>query len=228
MRREENGVYVYAGKREFNRNDESKRTARILDILKTAYPNYGTRLRFANHFQLLVAVVLSAQSTDRQVNQVTADLFARYSTPAEIARLPLPVLEDAIRGVGLFRNKARHIKALSAMLMEKHNGRVPSTFEELMALPGVGRKSANVILALAFDLPGLGVDTHVHRVSNRLGLVEAKQTHHTEKVLKETIPPHRWKEAHQLLITHGRTICKARHPLCPDCPLTGLCPKIIT
>ncbi|MGI6436111.1 MAG: endonuclease III [Syntrophomonadaceae bacterium] len=204
-----------------------KRVTKILNILKEAYPQAGTRLHFGTPFQLLVAVVLSAQSTDEQVNQVTAVLFSQYSTPEQLAAMPLPVLEELIKGVGLFRNKAKHIKALSEILVKRHNGEVPSSFEELLALPGVGRKSANVVLAVGFGLPGLGVDTHVHRVSNRLGLVKAKQAHHTEAALKELIPRNRWSEAHHLLISHGRAICKARRPLCSDCPLESLCPKII-
>ncbi len=206
---------------------DRNRTGIILDILKKTYPNVGTQLRYKSTFQLLIAVVLSAQSTDRQVNQVTAKLFQKYPTPRQLAQLPLPVLEDHIRGVGLFRNKAKHIKALTQILIEEHKGQVPATFEELLALPGVGRKSANVVLALGFGLPGLGVDTHVQRVSNRLGLVNTKQAYQTEMGLKKLVPMERWNEAHQLLVTHGRAICKARKPLCFECPLEGQCPKII-
>jgi endonuclease-3 len=200
---------------------------KILDILQEAYPEAGTRLHFSTVFELLVAVVLSAQSTDEQVNLVTEKLFHRYSTPQQIAALSVEELEKIIKEVGLFRNKARHIKALSEMLAEKYHGQVPATFEELVKLPGVGRKSANVVMAVGFGLPGLGVDTHVHRVSNRLGLVDAKQPHQTEAGLKAQIPRRRWGKAHHLLISHGRAVCKARSPQCNSCPLEPLCPKNI-
>jgi len=204
-----------------------KRVQKILDILREAYPQAGTRLKYQNPFQLLIAVVLSAQSTDEQVNQVTSDLFSKYSTPQEMAAVPLEELQELIKGVGLFRNKARHIKELSAILVEKYGGEVPREFNELIKLPGVGRKSANVVMAVGFGLPGLGVDTHVHRVSNRLGLVDAKQPHKTEAGLKALIPRKRWGEAHHLLISHGRAICKARSPQCGSCPLEEICPKNI-
>jgi endonuclease-3 len=204
-----------------------KRTQKILDILQDAYPQAGTRLNFQSPFQLLVAVVLSAQSTDEQVNQVTKRLFSQYSTPQGMAYLPMEELQELIKGVGLFRNKARHIKALSEILIEKYGGEVPHTFEELIELPGVGRKSANVVMAVGFGLPGLGVDTHVHRVSNRLGLVDAKQPHQTEAGLKAQIPRQRWGQAHHLLISHGRAVCKARSPQCSFCPLESMCPKNI-
>ncbi len=206
-----------------NRNKAKK----ILDILQETYPEAGTRLSFQSPFQLLVAVVLSAQSTDEQVNQVTAKLFSKYSTPQEMAALSLEELQEFIRGVGLFRNKARHIKALSEMLLERYGGEVPRRFEELIKLPGVGRKSANVVLAVGFGMPGLGVDTHVHRVSNRLGLVDAKQTHQTEAALKAQIPRKRWGQAHHLLISHGRAVCKARSPQCSSCLLESICSKNI-
>lgn len=198
-----------------------------MDILEEAYPEAGTRLHFGSVYELLLAVVLSAQSTDEQVNQVTQKLFQKYSTPEQIAALPVEQLEQHIKGVGLFRNKARHIKALSQILAERYGGEVPHSFEELVNLPGVGRKSANVVMAVGFDLPGLGVDTHVHRVSNRLGLVDAKQSHHTEAGLKAQIPRKRWGKAHHLLISHGRTICKARAPQCASCPVESLCAKNI-
>lgn len=200
---------------------------KILDILEESYPEAGTRLHFGSVFELLVAVVLSAQSTDEQVNQVTERLFNKYSTPEQMAALPVEQLEDFVKGVGLFRNKARHVKALSQILVERYRGEVPHSFEELVDLPGVGRKSANVVMAVGFGQPGLGVDTHVHRVSNRLGLVDAKQPHHTESRLKAQIPRKRWSKAHHLLISHGRTICKARAPQCASCPVESLCAKNI-
>ncbi|NLX88862.1 MAG: endonuclease III [Syntrophomonadaceae bacterium] len=204
-----------------------RRVQKILDILREAYPQAGTRLKYQNPFQFLIAVVLSAQSTDEQVNQVTRELFGKYSTPQQMAAMPLEELEELIKGVGLYRNKARHIKELSGLLVQKYGGAVPREFDELIKLPGVGRKSANVVMAVAFGLPGLGVDTHVHRVSNRLGLVDTKQPHKTEAALKALIPRKRWIEAHHLLISHGRAVCKARAPQCASCPLEAICPKNI-
>jgi endonuclease-3 len=173
----------------------------------------------------MVAVVLSAQSTDEQVNRVTAELFADYGTPEALAAIDLSLLEEKIRGVGLYRNKARHLKKLAQIIVEQHQGEVPSEFDKLLSLPGVGRKSANVIRSVAFKKPGLGVDTHVHRVANRLGLVNSKLPEQTEKALKEQIPEECWSEAHHLLIFHGRRICQARKPQCNNCLIEGLCEK---
>ena len=200
-----------------------KKAKRCLDRLEIEYPQAGTRLNYENRFQLLAAVILSAQTTDNQVNNVTPSLFALYPDPATMAAAELADLERAIRGVGLYKNKARFLQGMSRMICEQHNGEVPGVYEDLLALPGVGSKSANVVLAVGFDLPGLGVDTHVHRVANRLGLTDTKQPQQTEKALKELIPPGRWSRAHHLLINHGRQICKARKPACGECFLQGDC-----
>lgn len=204
---------------------EKKQAARILNRLKQEYPQAGTRLVFQDPFQLVMAVVLSAQSTDEQVNRVTKTLFDRCRTPADFAAIPLADLEELIHGVGIYRNKARHLKALGAVLVEQYHGKVPDDFESLMRLPGVGRKSANVILAVGFHKPGLGVDTHVQRVANRLGMASSKNPHHTEAQLKALIKPERWNETHHLLISHGRAACKARKPRCGECPIETLCEK---
>jgi endonuclease-3 len=195
----------------------------VLNILDKEYPDAGTQLHYNDLFQLLVAVVLSAQCTDKQVNRVTPALFARYPDASSMAQAKLNDLEDLIKGVGLYHSKARHLKHTAQILVSQYEGQVPDTFEQLLELPGVGRKTANVIIAVGFDGPGLGVDTHVHRVANRLGLVNTKDRNRTEKELKAIIDPERWNRAHHLLIWHGRQVCKARRPNCAACVLQELC-----
>lgn len=204
---------------------KKKRAAQILDLLQQEFPNAGTMLEFGDTFQLLVAVILSAQSTDVQVNRVTGQLFSRYKTPRDFAEADLEELEEAIRGVGLYRTKASNIQKMAHILLEKYQGQVPDDFDELMKLPGIGRKTANVMMSVGFGQPGLGVDTHVHRVSNRLGLVEEKTPDKTELALKAIIPRRRWSQAHHLLIFHGRKTCTARKPKCPACVINLLCDK---
>ncbi len=198
---------------------------RILNLLISEYPDAGTMLVFNTRFELLVAVILSAQSTDSQVNRVTAELFKKYRKPEDFADLNLAELEGLIKGVGLHKSKAKNIKAMSELLINKHGGQIPANLEGLMKLPGVGRKTANVMLAVGFDLPGLGVDTHVHRVSKRLGLATGKTADKTEKELKALIPRELWSKSHHLFIWHGRRVCKARKPLCAKCVLEELCQK---
>jgi len=204
-------------------DDKKNKAVKILDQLSALYPEAGTRLVFKSIFELLVAVVLSAQSTDEQVNRVTQGLFKVADTPADMARLNLAELEELIRGVGIYKNKARHLKELSSMLQERYGGQVPENFEELLTLPGVGRKSANVVIAVGFHRPGLGVDTHVQRVAYRIGLVNGKRNDASELELKKQIPPERWGEAHHLLIYHGRNTCQARKPDCSNCILVNDC-----
>ena len=200
---------------------------KILDRLKEEYPDAKTSLNFNSQFELAVAVVLSAQTTDNQVNEVTKKLFRQYNTPEKIAALNESVLEKLIYGVGLYRTKARNIKKLAQILVDKYQGKVPDEFDELLKLPGVGRKSANVILAVGFNKPGLGVDTHVNRVVNRIGMVAAKDPAKTEMYLKLLIPEERWGEAHHIFIAHGRKICSARNPKCQDCIINEKCAKIM-
>lgn len=201
------------------------RSIEIIKFLKKEYPDAGTMLRYSDPFQFVVAVVLSAQSTDRQVNQVTAGLFADYGSPEALAAIDIALLEEKIRGVGLYRNKARHLKKMAQVITEKYQGEIPSGFNELLNLPGVGRKSANVIRSEVFKLPGLGVDTHVQRVANRLGLVDSKSPEQTEKALKKQIPQECWSEAHHLLVFHGRRVCRARGALCHLCVVEEFCEK---
>lgn len=201
------------------------RAREILAVLARTYPKSKTALNFASPFQLLVAAMLSAQSTDRQVNIITAGLFLRYRTPADFARLTPAELAEEIKGCGLYRNKSKNIIATSRTLVEKYGSIVPSTREELEQLPGVGRKTANVVLNVAFGQPALPVDTHVFRVSHRLGLSGARTPERTEADLLKLIPEALRRDAHHQLITHGRQICRARRPRCPVCPLAGLCPS---
>lgn len=195
----------------------------VLNILDKEYPDAGTQLHYNDLFELLVAVVLSAQCTDKQVNRVTPALFARYPDAAAMAQAEINDLEDLIKGVGLYHSKARHLKQTAQILVSQYEGQVPDSFEQLLELPGVGRKTANVIIAVGFDGPGLGVDTHVHRVTNRLGLVNSRDRNRTEKELKAIISSERWNRAHHLFIWHGRQVCRARRPNCAACVLQELC-----
>jgi endonuclease-3 len=184
-------------------------------------------LEYSSPFELLVAVVMSAQSTDAQVNRVTEKMFAKYRNPDDFALMEVAEMEELIHGVGLYKGKARNIINLSKILLEKYNGRVPSDFSSLLELPGVGRKTANVIMSVAFKQPGLGVDTHVQRVANRIGMVSEKTPDKTEKALKAIITVDLWSQAHHLLIYHGRKICLARKPNCSNCVLETVCQKLI-
>lgn len=203
--------------------EQAERKKEILALLRGIYADAGTALQFNNPFELLIATILAAQSTDRQVNVITASLFKKYPDPASFARLTPEELEQDIKGVGLYKNKSRHIIGACRKLLEKHRGEVPSSREELEALPGVGRKTANVVLSVGFGQPALAVDTHVLRVANRLGLAKAKNPLETERQLCAIIPRHLWSKAHHWLIHHGRQVCKARKPLCSNCPLAEYC-----
>jgi endonuclease-3 len=200
---------------------------KIIEVLGKEYPDARTRLNFESVFQLAVAVVLSAQSTDDQVNRITEQLFKKYPTPYHLAEADLEELEQDIKGVGLYHNKARSINKLAQVLVEKYIGEVPGDFDALLKLPGVGRKSANVIFSVGFDKPGFGVDTHVTRLANRLGLVGTTNPDVIEKILKELVPVEKWGKAHHLFIYHGRQICRAKKPQCNHCRLNEDCPKLI-
>jgi len=183
---------------------------KVLKILKEHYGNTGTALKFQNKFQLLVSTMLAAQSTDKQVNKITRSFS-------------LKELEDKIKSVGLYRNKAKNILATARILVEKHNGEVPNRREELTQLPGVGRKTANVVLSVGFNHDAIAVDTHVFRVSNRIGLANASNVEKTEEQLMGNIPKEEWSSAHHWLIWHGRKICKAQNPKCEICPIQEYC-----
>jgi endonuclease-3 len=199
---------------------------KILAILKRAYPAAKCSLDHHTPLQLLVATILSAQCTDERVNKVTPALFAKYKTAADFAAAPEGELERDIQSTGFFRNKARNLRAMAAALNERHGGEVPRTMEDLTALAGVGRKTANVVLGNAFGLTvGVVVDTHVARLSQRLGLTKQTDPVKIERDLMKIVPQKDWTLWPHLLIAHGRAICMARKPLCGKCPLTRLCPS---
>lgn len=201
------------------------RAAEILDRLEEAYPDAHCELDFTTPFELLIATILSAQTTDVRVNMVTPRLFARVGGPKDVLALGLETVEEAIRDVGLFRAKAKNIMATSEILLERHHGEVPSDRAALEALPGVGPKTASVVLSNAFGVPALAVDTHVFRVSHRLGLSRARTPDATSQDLMALWPPERWIRAHHTLIFHGRRTCDARRPRCGACPVADLCPE---
>ena len=205
--------------------DRTARTLRILDRLRATYPDAHCELHFANPLQLLVATILSAQCSDRQVNIVTASLFPRYPTAAHYAQAPLPELEDAIRRIGLFRNKAKNVIALSEIILRQHGGEVPLNREDLEALPGVGRKTASVVLNELGVEPAIAVDTHVFRVSHRLRLSAGKTPDKVEQDLMAIVPEPYLTRAHHWLILHGRYVCMARKPKCLECRVGDLCPS---
>ena len=200
------------------------RTDKIRKILRTIYSDVKTPLIHQTPFELLVATILSAQCTDKQVNQVTPVLFKRLKTPADFAAAPLKSIEKLIRPTGFFHNKAKNIKNCSRALLDQHNGLVPQTLEELVKLPGVGRKTANVVLGAVFGISGVVVDTHVARISGRLGLTENKDPVKIEFDLMEIVPKRAWNDFSLQLIFFGRETCMARKPKCPTCPLDKLCP----
>lgn len=200
------------------------RADKICKILEKIYPEVKTQLFHQNPFQLLVATILSAQCTDKQVNQVTPVLFNSLNAPADFAAAPLKSIEELIRPTGFFHNKAKNIKNCARAILNNHDGQVPRTLEELVKLPGVGRKTANVVLGAAFGIPGVVVDTHVGRISNRLGLTENKNPVKIEFDLMELIPRGDWNDFCLRLIFFGRSTCTARKPKCPQCPLKKICP----
>ena len=207
-----------------NKKQLKTRANKIRKTLREMYPEVKTQLFHHNPFQLLIATILSAQCTDKQVNQVTPVLFKRFKTPGDFAAAPLKAIEKLIRPTGFFHNKAKNIKNCSKMLLEKHSGELPQTLEALVKLPGVGRKTANVVLGAAFGIPGVVVDTHVARISGRLGLTENNDPVKIEFDLMKIMPKRAWNDFSLQLIFFGRETCTARKPKCPTCPLDKLCP----
>jgi endonuclease-3 len=203
---------------------KKSRVSRILSRLARAYPDAGIELRFGTALELLAATILSAQCTDERVNAVTATLFQRYKTAEDWAGARTPTLEKEIHSTGFFKAKTRSLIGMGQALCERHEGQVPRTVEELVALPGVGRKTANVVLGNAFGIPALAVDTHVTRVSQRLGLTRADDPETIHDDLCSLIPRAQWTRATHLLIIHGRRTCRARRPDCPSCPVRDCCP----
>jgi endonuclease III len=198
----------------------------ILETLKSRYPIVRTQLEHASPFQLLIAVILSAQCTDRQVNKVTPILFSSYPDPESMANAPLKNIRKIVYSTGFYKHKSKYIKACAKALIEEHKGVVPENRESLVKLPGVGRKTANVVLSAAFGWQTIVVDTHVLRISNRLGLTENKDPVAVEQDLMAIIPEQKWNDFSLQLIYFGREICDARKPLCQECPLKNLCPSL--
>ncbi|HLX10665.1 MAG TPA: endonuclease III [Thermoanaerobaculia bacterium] len=203
-----------------------QRTGEILERLRREYPDSHTALAHHNPYELLVATILSAQCTDKRVNEVTPALFARFPTPRELARATLAELEELVRTTGFYRNKARSLLGLGQALMTEHGGKVPATMEQLRRLPGVGRKTANVVLGNGFGInEGVVVDTHVQRLSRRLGLTAETDPEKIERDLMPLVPQSDWARWSNLLIAHGRQVCQARRPRCASCVVAALCPS---
>ena len=195
----------------------------ILKILDEHYPDVKVALNYTNPLELLIATILSAQCTDERVNQITPYLFKKYPTAKDYATADLKTLEEDIKPTGFYKNKAKHIKECCQVLVEKYHGQVPANLEILTKLPGIGRKTANVVLGNAFDIPGIVVDTHVRRVAKRLGLTKHQDALKIEKDLMQLIPKEKWTKFSLQLTWHGRRICKARKPQCNKCPLHKWC-----
>lgn len=196
---------------------------KVLDILEELYPEARAELTHSNPFELLVATILSAQCTDVRVNKTTDKLFKELKTPRDYIDLGEKELGKRIYSCGFYKNKSKNIVATSKILVEKYDSQVPQTIEELMTLPGVGRKTANVVASNAFGIPAIAVDTHVFRVSNRLGLADAKNVEETEKDLMENIPKGKWIDTHHRIIFHGRRVCRSQSPMCEECPISKYC-----
>ena len=200
---------------------------KILNGLREEYPDAECALNHKNNYELIVAVALSAQTTDKSVNEATPALFKKYPTPEKLSKAKPADVEPLIRRIGMYKTKSKNIVGLAKELMARYGGEVPDTYEELVELPGVGRKTANVVLSVGFGQQRIAVDTHVFRVSNRIGLVHEKDVLKTEESLMKTIPNDRWSESHHSLIFHGRNCCHARKPNCEECVINKLCEKNI-
>ena len=205
-----------------------KQNAEIVKILKNTYPDAKCSLDFKTPFEMVVAVMLSAQCTDERVNKTTPSIFAKYSTPKDFAEIDIEELEKLIHPCGFYKNKAKNIKACAKMILEKYNGEVPKSMEELMKLPGVGRKSANVIMLEVFSkAEGIAVDTHCKRIANKLGLSKEKEPEKIEQDLLKYFDKSEYKDINHLFIWHGRNICVARLPKCTKCPINKFCTEYI-
>ena len=197
---------------------------KIVELLKKAYPEASCSLDFETPFQAVVAVILSAQCTDERVNKIIPILFKRYKTPEDIINSSLEEIEEIIKPCGFYKNKAKNVLGYSKMIVEKYNGKMPETMEELVKLPGIGRKSANVIMLEAFNNPqGIAVDTHAKRIANRIGLSKEKEPLKIEQDLIKLIPKKYFKDVNHILVWHGRNICNARKPQCEKCPIRKYC-----
>jgi len=207
-------------------SDRADQAAEVIDRLHAEYPDATISLDYSNRLELLVAVILSAQCTDERVNRVTADLFDTYQSPADYAEASQEELAEALNSVTYYNNKARYIREACQQIRNEHDGEVPDTMSELTALPGVGRKTANVVLQHGHDVvEGIVVDTHVQRLSRRLGLTDSERPEHIETDLMELVPEGEWQQLTHLFISHGRAVCTARNPNCEDCVLADICPS---
>ena len=201
-----------------------KQAVEIFELLKKQYPDAKCSLDFNTPFEMMVAVMLSAQCTDERVNKVTAEIFPKYNTPKAFADMPLEDIENLIHSCGFYKNKAKNLKLASQKILTEFNGKVPQTMEELMSIPGVGRKSANVIMLEAFNNPqGIAVDTHAKRISNRIGFSSAKEPQKIEQDLLKLFPKKYYYDANHILIWHGRNTCKSQKPNCENCCIKHLC-----
>jgi endonuclease-3 len=205
------------------KNLDKENIGNIIKVLSETYPNAKCALEFESPYELLVSTILSAQCTDVRVNQVTNELYKQYNTPEKMISLTEEELGEKIKTCGFYRNKSKNILGATRDIIQKYEGKVPDTMEELIELPGVGRKTANVVLSNAFGVPAIAVDTHVFRVSNRLGIAKGDTPEQVEKGLMENIPREMWSDTHHYLIWHGRQICKSRKPQCEICPLAPYC-----
>lgn len=196
---------------------------KVLDILEDTYPEAECALDHKNVFELLVCVVLSAQTTDKSVNRISPELFSKYPDAKALSEADQADVEEILHSIGMYRTKAKNIISLAKELVIRYHGIVPNTYEELVELPGVGRKTANVVLSVGFGVQRIAVDTHVFRVANRIGLVSEKDVLKTELSLMDCIPEDRWSKTHHSLIFHGRSICDARKPKCNECPIADIC-----
>jgi endonuclease-3 len=196
---------------------------KVIERLMELYPEPVCELNFSTPFELLVAVILSAQCTDKRVNQVTKTLFKEFNSPQDFAQIDQSLLESKIYSCGFYRNKAKNIISSSRDIIVKHNGVLPSTLEELVKLAGVGKKTASVVLSVAFDVPAIAVDTHVFRLSKRLGLADEKTPEKTQDALEKVFPKKLWSKGHYALVLHGRYVCKSQNPQCEMCGLRDLC-----
>jgi len=205
---------------------ERRRIKELIKILQREYPEAECSLNYQSPFELLIATILAAQCTDERVNRVTPELFKRYPGPEQLARANLQELQKLIRSTGFFHSKALALRSCSQELVTRYGGKVPDKLEQLMQLRGVGRKTANVVLGNCFGIPSVAVDTHVGRLSRRLGISEYRDPAKVEKDIEKRVPREFWNVFSHLLIFHGRAVCTARNPHCPECPVARLCPKI--
>lgn len=204
-----------------------KDVIKIIEVLKDTYPDAKCSLDFTTPFEMLVAVMLSAQCTDERVNKTTPNIFSKYSTPYDFANIDITELENLVHPCGFYKNKAKNIKATAKIIVDKYNGKVPQTMEELMSLPGVGRKTANVVMLEAFNKPqGIAVDTHCKRIANKIGLSSQSDPEKIEADLLKLIPKEYYKDVNHILIWHGRNTCTARNANCSKCPINSLCKQM--